>query len=39
MRHFLHYWFIAVPKLTKAQASALFYRFVRFTAGTKEGDD
>jgi hypothetical protein len=30
MRHFLSYWFIAVPRLTKAQAFALFYRFVRY---------
>ncbi len=38
MKNFLHYWFVAVPKLTKAQALALFYRFVRFAAG-KEDDD
>ncbi len=36
MRQFLHYWFVAVPKLTKAQALALFYKFVRYVAGTKE---
>lgn len=36
MRHFLYYWFIAVPKLTRAQAFALFYRFVRFVAGSDE---
>ncbi len=38
MRHFLHYWFIAVPKLTRAQAFALFYRFVRYVAGTEEDE-
>jgi hypothetical protein len=36
MRDFLHYWLIAVPKLTKAQAFALFYRLVRYVAGSKE---
>jgi hypothetical protein len=38
MRHFVDYW-IAVLKLTKAQAFALFYKFVRFSAGTEEDDD
>jgi hypothetical protein len=38
MRQFLQYWFVAVPKLTKAQAFALFYRFVRYV-GTKGDDD
>ncbi len=33
MRHFLHYW-IAVLKLTKDQAFALFYRLIRYVAGT-----
>jgi hypothetical protein len=32
MRQFLHYWLIAVPQLTKAQAFALFYRFVRYVS-------
>jgi hypothetical protein len=32
MRQFFYYWFIAVPKLTKAQAFALFYRFVRYAS-------
>jgi hypothetical protein len=32
MRYFLHYWFVAVPKLTIAQAFALFYRFVRYVS-------
>ncbi len=36
MKYFLYYWLIAVPKLTKAQALALFYKFVRYVAGTKE---
>ena len=31
MRDFVDYW-IAVLKLTKAQAFALFYRFVRYSA-------
>jgi hypothetical protein len=31
MRHFIGYW-IAVLKLTKAQAFALFYRFVRYVS-------
>ncbi len=31
MRHFIGYW-IAALKLTKAQAFALFYRFVRWTS-------
>jgi hypothetical protein len=30
---------IEVPKLTKAQVSALLYRFVRYVAGTKEEED
>jgi hypothetical protein len=32
MRYFLRYWFIAVPRLTMAQAFALLYRFVRYAA-------
>jgi hypothetical protein len=39
MRDFLHYWLIAVPKLTKAQAFALFYRFVRYVAGTEKKEN
>ena len=39
MRNFLHYWLIAVPKLTRAQAFALFYRFVHYVAGTEEEED
>jgi hypothetical protein len=39
MRYFLHYWFVAVPKLTKDQAFALFYRFVRYATGTEEEED
>jgi hypothetical protein len=38
MRAFVEYW-IAVLKLTQAQAFALFYRFVRYVAGTKGDDD
>jgi hypothetical protein len=37
MRHFVGYW-IAVLKLTKAQAFALFYRFVRFSAEDERDD-
>jgi hypothetical protein len=32
MRQFLHYWFVAVPKLTKAQACCVLYRFVRYVS-------
>jgi hypothetical protein len=32
MNYFLRYWFIAVPRLTMAQAFALLYRFVRYAA-------
>ncbi len=32
MRDFLHYWFVAVPKLTKDQAFTVFYRFVRYVS-------
>ncbi len=38
MKAFIGYW-IAVLRLTKAQAFALFYRFVRYTVGNKEGDE
>jgi hypothetical protein len=30
MRYFFHYWFVAVPKLTLAQAYSWFYKFIRF---------
>jgi hypothetical protein len=32
MKYFLHYWLIAVPKLTMAQAFALFHKFVCYAA-------
>jgi hypothetical protein len=39
MKTFFTYW-LAALKLTKAQAFALFYRFVRYAAGEEdEGDD
>lgn len=35
MKHFVEYW-IGVLKLTKEQALAAFYRFVRFSAEKKQ---
>ncbi len=37
MKHFIQYW-IGALKLTKSQAVAAFYRFVRYVAGSDDED-